>query len=162
MIMTKNSNKVPAIKSFNAIIILTLLISNGIVHCNDSNNLNNLNILNSIETSSPTQQQQQQSSHISTTAGPPRRVSGSGGGQLEKQRSSYAVISKAFSDTVNNEFGSKLNLDHGKNENSLQFLLKCFAVANASRKDSLMSKQKHSRGCEYIDIDCIRSLVLWC
>lgn len=125
MIMMKNiSNKVPAIKSFNAILILTLLISNGIVHCNDSNNLNNLNILNSIETSSPTpQQHHQQSSHIGTTASPPRRVSGSGGGQLEKQRSSYAVISKAFSDTVNNEFGSKLNLDHReKNENSLELL----------------------------------------
>lgn len=100
MIMMRNiSNKVPAIKSLNAIIILTLLILNGIVHCNDSNNLN----LSPLEPHPHHQQQQQQ------PPSPPRRVAGSGGGQLEKHRSSYAVISQAFSDTVNNEFGSKFS-----------------------------------------------------
>lgn len=97
MIMMRNisSNKVPAIKSLNAIIILTLLILNGVVHCNDSNNLN----LSPLETPHQPNQQQHQP--------PQRRVAGSGGGQLEKQRSSYAVISQAFTDTVNNEFGSE-------------------------------------------------------
>lgn len=86
----KKSNKVPAIKYFNAIIILTLLIFNGKVHCSDSN---------SVTTN-------EGGSHNTAQ----RRVasgSGSGASQLEKQRSSYAVISQAFSDTVNNEFGSK-------------------------------------------------------
>jgi hypothetical protein len=45
--------------------------------------------------------------------------SGSGGGTLEK-RSSYAVISDAFSQTVNNEFGSEYT-DH----------LSSFASSNA-------------------------------
>jgi hypothetical protein len=85
----KKSNKVPAIKYINAIIILTLLVFNGNVHCSDSNSVTS-----------------EGGSHNTAQ----RRVasgSGSGASQLEKQRSSYAVISQAFSDTVNNEFGSK-------------------------------------------------------
>jgi hypothetical protein len=90
MFLKISSSKVQAIKKFfSAILILTLVVFNGNIHCSDSNNEGG-------------------SQHIQPQHNSRRSVSGSGSGQLDKQRSSsYAVISQAFSDTVNNEFGSK-------------------------------------------------------
>lgn len=71
---------------FAITIILTSSLLIGQVVCSDSNNNYNSDAYASSQ----------------------RKISssGSGSGQMEK-RSSYAVISQAMSDTINNEFGSE-------------------------------------------------------
>lgn len=81
----KRNIKVPLWKFLYAIILTSILLI-GHVNCSDSNS-------NSYHSETPANQRK-------------APASGSGSGGIEK-RSSYAVISQAMSQTVNNEFGSE-------------------------------------------------------
>lgn len=75
---------------FFAIILTSTLMIGQAVHCSDSNNNYNSDNYANIHRKIPS--------------------SGSGSGMLEKQRSSYAMLSSAMSETINNEFGSKCSI----------------------------------------------------
>lgn len=97
----RRNNKVPQWNRnclLYALIILTSSLFGQVCTSSDNSNINNYNAATAESQTAANQQQQQRKI-------PP---SGSGGGGMEK-RSSYAVISQAFSDTVNNEFGSKFS-----------------------------------------------------